>query len=235
MARIEAGSVRLVTRGGHDWTAKMRSLAAAIDALDLESGWLDGEIVVLNKTGVPDFNALQNAIDAGTESDIQYFVFDLPYFKGRDLRQVPLRERRALLRQLVEARPSAARPSESELRRAAGADARGRAPDAAGRDHAETSRRPLRVGAHRDLAQAEVQRAAGICHLRFHSACRVARRGRQPAARLLRRQDAEIRRKCRHGLEFQDRPGALQAPRKARSRSPALRCADHPTRALVTP
>jgi bifunctional non-homologous end joining protein LigD len=107
MARIETGTVRLVTRGGHDWTAKMRSLATAIEALDVESGWLDGEIVVLNKTGVPDFNALQNAIDSGTESEIQYFVFDLPYFQGRDLRQVPLRERRALLRQLVEARPSA--------------------------------------------------------------------------------------------------------------------------------
>ncbi len=106
LARIESGKARLFTRGGHDWTSKMPSLAKAVEALGIESGWLDGEIVVLSKAGIPDFNALQNAIDSATASEIEYFVFDLPYFNGRDLRKVPLRDRRALLRQRVEAKPN---------------------------------------------------------------------------------------------------------------------------------
>jgi len=102
LARIEAGKARVFTRGGHDWTSKMRSLAAAIEALGIRSGWLDGEIVVMSEAGLPDFNALQNAIDAAAADSIEYFVFDLPYHEGRDLRKVPLRDRRELLRQLIE-------------------------------------------------------------------------------------------------------------------------------------
>jgi bifunctional non-homologous end joining protein LigD len=101
MARIEGGKAKLITRGGHDWTAKMKSLAAAIEALAIGSAWLDGEIVVMGKAGVPDFNALQNAIDTAAGDAIEYFVFDLPYHDGRDLRQVPLVSRRALLEAVV--------------------------------------------------------------------------------------------------------------------------------------
>ena len=100
LARIEKGKPRFITRGGHDWTHKMRSLAAAVEELGVASAWLDGEIVVMNEQGVPDFNALQNAIDNRTNEDIVYFVFDAPYFDGRDLRQVPLSSRRSVLRTL---------------------------------------------------------------------------------------------------------------------------------------
>lgn len=106
MTRIEHGKARLVTRGGHDWTDRMTALAAAIEALGIDSAWLDGEIVVMNKNGVPDFNALQNAMDASAGDAIEYFVFDLPFHDGRDLRQVPLRARRALLQRLLEGTPS---------------------------------------------------------------------------------------------------------------------------------
>jgi bifunctional non-homologous end joining protein LigD len=105
MARIESGKARLFTRGGHDWTSKMRSLAAAIEALDIASAWLDGEIVVMSDKGVPDFNALQNALDSSAERRIEYFVFDLPYLDGKDLRKVPLRDRREVLRRLLDGKP----------------------------------------------------------------------------------------------------------------------------------
>ena len=105
MARIEHGHARLITRGGHDWTKKMRPLAAAIEALGIDSAWLDGEIVVMSEAGVPDFNALQNAIDTASAEAIEYFVFDLPFHAGRDLRQVPLRSRRALLKSLLDKSP----------------------------------------------------------------------------------------------------------------------------------
>jgi len=106
MARIEHGVVNLITRGGHDWSNKMPRLVAELKDLSLDSAWLDGEIVVLGASGTPDFNALQNAFDRSSADDILYFLFDVPFFKGHDLRQVPLRERRQLLQTLVEDRPS---------------------------------------------------------------------------------------------------------------------------------
>jgi bifunctional non-homologous end joining protein LigD len=105
MTRIEHGHARLITRNGHDWTDKMKPLAAAIEALRIDSAWLDGEIVVMGEAGLPDFNALQNAIDAASAEAIEYFVFDLPFEGGRDLRKVPLRSRRVLLKQLLDKAP----------------------------------------------------------------------------------------------------------------------------------
>ncbi len=107
LARTDAqGRVRLVTRNGNDWTSKMQPLAKAVAALGAKSSWIDGEIVVLNEEGNPDFNLLQNAFDAARTGNIVYFVFDLPYADGHDLRRVPLRERRAMLRRLVDAHGS---------------------------------------------------------------------------------------------------------------------------------
>ncbi len=106
LARIDGDDVRLFTRNGHDWSARMLGLVAAIRALGLPSGWLDGEIVVQGEHGTPDFQLLQNAFDVSRTESIQYFFFDLPFFAGHDLRAVPLSERRALLRQLLDAAPA---------------------------------------------------------------------------------------------------------------------------------
>jgi bifunctional non-homologous end joining protein LigD len=101
LARVDKGRVQLITSGGHDWTKKLRSLAAEVQKLPVSSGWLDGEIVVL-KDDLPNFGALQNAIDGARNQEIVYFLFDLPYFDGKDLRDVPLWTRRALLSKLLE-------------------------------------------------------------------------------------------------------------------------------------
>ncbi|CAD6543044.1 DNA ligase D [Paraburkholderia metrosideri] len=100
LARVDKGRVRLFTSGGHDWTTKLASLAAEVAKLPVPSGWLDGEIVVLSN-GLPDFGALQNAIDGAKNQEIIYFLFDLPYFDGMDLRNVPLWARRALLSKML--------------------------------------------------------------------------------------------------------------------------------------
>jgi bifunctional non-homologous end joining protein LigD len=104
LARADGRHVRLFTRAGHDWTDRLAPIAAAVARLPLLSGWIDGEIVVLGDDGVPAFNALQNAIDGGRNDEIVYFVFDLPFLDGRDLRRVPLWSRRALLKEIVGAR-----------------------------------------------------------------------------------------------------------------------------------
>jgi bifunctional non-homologous end joining protein LigD len=100
LARFDKGRVRLFTSVGHDWTKKLMSLAAEVKKLPVSSAWLDGEIVVL-KDGIPDFTALQNAIDGASNENIVYFAFDLMYLDGQDLRKVPLSARRALLAQLL--------------------------------------------------------------------------------------------------------------------------------------
>ncbi|WP_223516109.1 DNA ligase D [Pseudomonas sp. GL-B-19] len=97
MARIDHGDVKLFTRNGHDWTHKLPKQAQALAALNLESAWLDGEMVLADEQGVPDFQALQNAFDAGASANILYYLFDLPYLNGVDLREVPVEERRGAL------------------------------------------------------------------------------------------------------------------------------------------
>ncbi|HTJ03980.1 MAG TPA: DNA ligase D [Caldimonas sp.] len=104
LARVDATSdeVRLFTRRGNDWTERMPGLVDAVRRLGIGSAWLDGEIVVNGAHGVPDFNALQNAFESARVADIQYYVFDLPFWNGHDLRNVPLVERRALLAALLD-------------------------------------------------------------------------------------------------------------------------------------
>lgn len=104
LARIDADDIRLYSRNGHDRTARMPRQKAALAALHLTSGWLDGEVVVLGRDGLPDFQALQNAFDAGGGDAIVYCLFDMPFLDGEDLRAVALEDRRAALATLLQAR-----------------------------------------------------------------------------------------------------------------------------------
>lgn len=101
-AKRRNSATHVFTRAGNDWTARFQTQVEAFDALDVDSAWIDGEAVVLNRDGVPDFQALQNAFDASSTQDIVLYLFDLPYLNGYDLRSVPLVQRRALLRALLE-------------------------------------------------------------------------------------------------------------------------------------
>ncbi|WMD22366.1 DNA ligase D [Achromobacter seleniivolatilans] len=103
MARLDASGVKLYTRNGHDWSEKMPHLLGAFRKLPSQCAWVDGEVVVLNDSGVPSFQALQNAFDSERTRDIIFYAFDLPFIGGRDLRQEPLTVRRGLLAQLMAA------------------------------------------------------------------------------------------------------------------------------------
>lgn len=102
LARIARGTVRLYTRNGHDWSAKLRDLVAALESMGLASAWLDGELVMLDSRGIPDFQLLQNAFDRAHTETLVYYLFDLPFHAGHDLRAVPLVERRRVLASLLE-------------------------------------------------------------------------------------------------------------------------------------
>ena len=102
LCRIEGGKAKLITRNGHDWTAKMKSLACEVEKLGINQAWLDGEIVVMNERGAFDFNALQNAIASPRDESSVYFVFDAPFLGDYDLRPVPLEARRAALSKIFD-------------------------------------------------------------------------------------------------------------------------------------
>ncbi|MGE5468541.1 MAG: DNA ligase D [Ignavibacteria bacterium] len=96
LARLADGGARLFTRAGNDWTARLPALAQRLTGLGLDGSWLDGEIVVLDARGIPDFQALQNAFE-GAAARIAYYLFDAPWLHGRDLRSLPLAERKRRL------------------------------------------------------------------------------------------------------------------------------------------
>jgi len=105
LTRIKKGQVKLFSRSGLDWTKWLNELAKAIASLQLKDSWLDGEIVVIGQEGIPDFQALQNAMDAGVSRSIEYFLFDSPWFNGEDLRDRPLADRRKVLEEWLEKHP----------------------------------------------------------------------------------------------------------------------------------
>jgi bifunctional non-homologous end joining protein LigD len=105
LARIDGKSIRLFTRSGNDWTGQLPALTASITKMKLPPGWYDGEIVALDNRGMPDFQTLQQAFDGSDTQHLIYYLFDLPYCGGYDLRSVALSERRRLLASLLSDTP----------------------------------------------------------------------------------------------------------------------------------
>lgn len=113
MARVQGGEVTLFSRNGHDWTARMAPQAMALEKLGLGDSWLDGEAVVLDEQGMPDFQALQNAFDDARSGDILYFLFDAPWLDGVDQRELPVEQRREALQKKLPKRKGPLRFSEA--------------------------------------------------------------------------------------------------------------------------
>ncbi|HWU14249.1 MAG TPA: DNA ligase D [Caulobacter sp.] len=97
--RVEDGRATLRTRKGLDWTEKFAAIAEA--AADLPDSILDGEVVALDAAGQPDFAGLQAALSDGDSGDLIFFAFDLLAKDGEDLRDLPLRERKARLKAMM--------------------------------------------------------------------------------------------------------------------------------------
>ena len=102
--RVEDCKAVLRTRKGLDWTGKFAAIAR--EAADLGDCILDGEVVALNAQGAPDFAALQAALSANDDKNLIFFVFDLLFEGGEDLRPLPLSQRKARLKALLDGRAS---------------------------------------------------------------------------------------------------------------------------------
>jgi len=104
LAIVRDGVARLISRNGQDWTSRMPAVAAAAAEIDAREAVLDGEVVVLDKHGISRFQLLQNALGrfrSRVATNAHYYVFDLLHLDGRDLKSLPLLERKAILRRIL--------------------------------------------------------------------------------------------------------------------------------------
>jgi bifunctional non-homologous end joining protein LigD len=101
-ARVDVGRVKLLTRGGLDWTKKFgKPVVEALQKLPIATALIDGELVVETSAGASDFSALQADLSEGRSDRFAFYAFDLLYLDGVDLRRLPLIERKKRLERLV--------------------------------------------------------------------------------------------------------------------------------------
>ena len=113
---IEPSGVRIITRGGHDWTHRFPAIAASAKDLGVGTAILDGEAVVLSHEGRSDFGALQRSLGGRggkrASDEAALFAFDLLYLDGHDLTKTELSVRRHLLADLLDGAVGAIQLSE---------------------------------------------------------------------------------------------------------------------------
>jgi bifunctional non-homologous end joining protein LigD len=97
--RVANGDATLLTRKGLDWSGRFPALIS--EGSRLEDCILDGEVVASNTKGEMSFGALQNAISEGDTSQVIFYVFDLLFAAGSDLRAESLRTRKERLKKLI--------------------------------------------------------------------------------------------------------------------------------------
>jgi bifunctional non-homologous end joining protein LigD len=98
----DGARVRLITRGGHDWTDRYPLIVEAALKNRSSSFVIDGEAVLLGVDGIADFNALHS----GKQNDqVQFCAFDVLAIDGDDVRDLPLSMRKADLDRLLRGRP----------------------------------------------------------------------------------------------------------------------------------
>ena len=91
--------VRIMSRKGNDLTRSYPGIESAVKGLGADSAVLDGEIVAFDAEGRPSFQQLQHRTAKGAA--IRYFAFDLLHVNGKDLKDLPLQDRRKKLSALI--------------------------------------------------------------------------------------------------------------------------------------
>jgi bifunctional non-homologous end joining protein LigD len=99
LAYLDKGKVELRSRNNKVFNEKFYPIHAALEKLKLNAVF-DGETVVLNDKGLPDFSALQ-LWRSEADGELVYYVFDILWYEGYDLMSVPLSERKELLKQVL--------------------------------------------------------------------------------------------------------------------------------------
>ena len=103
MAELRAGEVALYSRNLLPLNEKYPLIVEELRKCDFDAV-LDGEIVVVDERGQPDFEGLQNYRKTG-QGHLLYYVFDLLHFQGHDLTGLPLLRRKEVLKKILPASP----------------------------------------------------------------------------------------------------------------------------------
>jgi bifunctional non-homologous end joining protein LigD len=101
--RTEGGKATLLTRKGLDWSSRYPEIVKA--GGKLPDGIIDGEVVALDHAGAPDFAALQAAVADGATKNLVFYAFDYLFSGLEDLRDLPLKDRKARLEALLTKAP----------------------------------------------------------------------------------------------------------------------------------
>ena len=104
--RLDRGKVKLLTRKGLDWTKKFPTIADAVAKLPVRSALIDGEVVVEGDDGISSFSLLQQDLKAERHDRMVFYVFDLMYLEGADLKSLPLGARKDALAKLLKRQPA---------------------------------------------------------------------------------------------------------------------------------
>ncbi len=91
--------VRIFTRNGYDWTDKLPALAK--DLAELPECILDGELCAVDESGQPSFSGLRKSLNRRDSGRLVFFVFDLLWGKGEDMRPYPLSARQHVLEEIL--------------------------------------------------------------------------------------------------------------------------------------
>ena len=98
---IAAPDRHAYTRRGHDWSHLYSSLLDSAGALGSDSAIIEGEVIVQNAAGLPDFDGLRRELAKRKPKGLVFMAFDLLHLDGRDLRSEPVEGRRERLRDLL--------------------------------------------------------------------------------------------------------------------------------------
>ncbi|MEO8875177.1 MAG: non-homologous end-joining DNA ligase, partial [Polyangiaceae bacterium] len=101
LTRLDDGNAHVYSRSGLDWSHRFPAICKAIEALPIKNAIFDGEICAIDEKGRTRFQELQNALSAKDDSALRYFVFDLLFVDGFDIRDRPLLVRKAILESIL--------------------------------------------------------------------------------------------------------------------------------------
>ncbi len=99
IAEIESGNVTLYSRNNISYNNKFALLADSLKKFP-GNAVLDGEVVVVDEKGHPQFQWLQD-YPKSKKGELLYFVFDVLYYEGHDLTKLPLYKRKEILKQIL--------------------------------------------------------------------------------------------------------------------------------------
>ncbi|RWX72599.1 DNA ligase [Mesorhizobium sp. M2A.F.Ca.ET.039.01.1.1] len=97
---LDWAGARAFSKKGFDWSSKYWPIVTAAEALPASSFILDGEMIAPDATGHSDLQSLRQAMKWNAER-LAFVAFDILHLDGKDLRALPLIERKAILWDLV--------------------------------------------------------------------------------------------------------------------------------------